>query len=182
MLKLITIASALVCLSLAGPAKADDISDAINDAQKAYKSGDLNSAKQALDLASQLIAQKNAEGLVKAFPKPLSGWTARDADTSTNAFAAMTGSHASRRYTKGNNDSVTINIAADGPILAQMITMLANPQMAGMMGKIIRIGDQRGIQERDGDITILVANRFIVKIEGSAKVEDLDSRTKRNAV
>lgn len=53
-----------------------------------------------------------------------------------------------------------------------MISVLANPQMAGMMGKIIRVGDQRAIQDRDGDITILVANRFIVKIEGSAKVDD----------
>lgn len=172
MSKRILFISTLVCLLPIGASLADDISDAINDAQKSYKIGDLKTTKQALDLASQLIAQKNAEGLIKAFPKPLSGWTSEEADTSANAFAAMTGSNATRRYSNKNDDEVTISIAADGPVLAQMVTMLANPQMAAMMGKIIRIGDQRGIQERDGDITILVANRFIIKIEGSAKTED----------
>lgn len=54
--------TAIVCLSLGGAAAADDIAEAIADAQKAYKSGDLAAAKQSLDLASPLIFQKNAEG------------------------------------------------------------------------------------------------------------------------
>ena len=41
---------------------ADDITDAIDQARKAYQGGDLAGAKQSLDLASQLIGQKNAEG------------------------------------------------------------------------------------------------------------------------
>ena len=159
-------------LSLTGPAFADDIFDAINDAQKAYKAGDLSSAKQALDLASQLISQKNAEGLIKAFPAPLKGWKSEDADTRTGSFTAFTGSNVAKSYTNTNDDNVTINISADGPVLTQMISVLANPQIAGMMGKIVRIGDQRAIQERNGDITMLVANRFVIKIDGSAKADD----------
>jgi hypothetical protein len=39
---------------------ADDILDVIDQARKAYQSGDMASAKQQLDTASQLIGQKNA--------------------------------------------------------------------------------------------------------------------------
>ena len=40
---------------LAGPAFADDITEAMDQARKSYQSGDLTGAKQSLDLASQLI-------------------------------------------------------------------------------------------------------------------------------
>ncbi len=56
---------------------ADDITDAIEQARKAYQGGDLAGAKQNLDLASQLIGQKNAEGFAALLPAPLSGWKAR---------------------------------------------------------------------------------------------------------
>lgn len=37
---------------VAHPARADDIADAIAEAQKAYAAGDLSGAKQSLDVAS----------------------------------------------------------------------------------------------------------------------------------
>ena len=58
--------SALLSVSAA---HADEISDAIAAAAKSYQSGELGTAKQSLDLASQLIAQKNAEALVAALPR-----------------------------------------------------------------------------------------------------------------
>src|SRR6266853_613782 len=75
---------ALLSASLVLPistALADDVGDAIAAAGSAYKSGDLSTAKQQLDLASQLIAQKTADVLVTALPKALAGWKAGDPDT-----------------------------------------------------------------------------------------------------
>jgi hypothetical protein len=48
-------------VGVVGAARADDISDAIDQARKFYQSGDLANAKQSLDFASQLIGQKNAQ-------------------------------------------------------------------------------------------------------------------------
>ena len=67
---------------LASPVFADDITEAMDQARKAYQSGDLTNAKQSLDLASQLIGQKNAEGFVALLPAPLSGWTGEKAEAS----------------------------------------------------------------------------------------------------
>ena len=60
---------------------ADDILDAIDQARKAYQDGDLANAKQSLDLASQLIGQKNAEAFAALLPEALPGWTAEKAET-----------------------------------------------------------------------------------------------------
>jgi hypothetical protein len=36
------------------------------------------------------------------------------------------------------------------------------------MGKLIKVGDQRAIQTREGDVHIVVANKFLVTVNGSA--------------
>src|SRR5690242_16164961 len=90
-----------LALALVMPAwAADDILDSIDTARKAYQAGDMGGAKQALDTASQLIAQKNAEGFVKLLPAPLAGWKADDAQTSAVGASILGGaSAASRTYT-----------------------------------------------------------------------------------
>jgi len=36
------------------------------------------------------------------------------------------------------------------------------------MGKLVRVGNQRAIQTNDGDVMMLVANKFLVHVQGSA--------------
>jgi hypothetical protein len=55
MLRILFGAALLAAVALPALA-ADDILDAIDQARKAYQSGDMANAKQSLDLASQLIA------------------------------------------------------------------------------------------------------------------------------
>src|SRR6476646_5225784 len=85
-------------LVAAGPGFADDITDAIEQARKAYQSGDYGTAKQSLDLASQLIGQKNAEGFAALLPAPLAGWKADEAQTTALGQVAFGASTASRNY------------------------------------------------------------------------------------
>ena len=151
---------------------ADEISDTISEAQKSYQSGDLVSTKQALDTASQLLSQKNAEGLTKALPKPLAGWTAEDADSSAIGIMALGGSMASRQYKKGETNDITVSISADNAMLTQQMTIFANPQMAGLMGKLIKINSEKGIQTKEGDITMVTANRFVITVNGNATADD----------
>lgn len=157
---------------LTGPLMADDISDAISEGQKAYQAGDLATAKQALDTASQLIAQKNAEGFAKALPKPLSGWVAEEAESTASGMAALGGSVASRRYKKGDEIDIEVSISGDNAILTQQIAIFSNAQMAGLMGKLVPINGQKAIQTKEGDITMMVANRFVINVNGSGSTED----------
>ena len=46
--------------------------------------------------------------------------------------------------------------------------MLDNPAIAGAMGKLVRVGNQRAIQDHDGDVKMVVANKFLVTVQGSA--------------
>ena len=58
----------IAALALAAPVAAtaaDDILDAIDQARKSYQDGNYTAAKQSLDLASQLVGQKNAEILCR---------------------------------------------------------------------------------------------------------------------
>lgn len=167
-----------VCVLLAGilssgmvtaPAYADDILDALEQGRKAYQAGDMTAAKQSIDLASQLIAQKNAEGYAALLPEPLSGWKADKAQTSAVGAAVFGGvSAATRTYTNAKGDTVEISISGDSALLMQFAPMLNNPAMAGALGKLIRVGSQRAVQNADGDVMMMVANKFLINVQGTA--------------
>lgn len=171
-LRVLVSAALIAC---AAPAFADDITDAIDQARKAYQSGDLASAKQSLDLASQLVGQKNAEGFATLLPAPLPGWKAEQAQTTSLGQVGFGASTASRSYNNDKGDNVEVTITGDSALIMQYATLLNNPGIAGAMGKIIRIGNMRAIQTREGDINAVVANKFLVTVTGSG---DPDSKMK----
>lgn len=162
------------CLAAAaGPAlAADEILDAIDEARKSYQAGDMANAKQQLDLASQLIGQKNAEGFAALLPEPLSGWTGDKPQTSAIGAVGFGASQASRTYTNAKGDHVEVQITGDSALIAQIATFLANPAIAGAMGKIGRVGNLRAIVSGEGDIHMVVANKFLVLVQGSAPAAD----------
>ncbi len=160
-------AALLLCLSVPVLA-ADDIVDAIDQARKAYQSGDLGTAKQSLDLASQLIGQKNAEGFVALLPNALPGWKADKAEATAIGAVAFGGASSARcGYTNDKGDTVEVQITGNSAMIVQFATLLNNPGIAGAMGKIVRVGNQRAIQTSEGDINMVVANKFLVNISGS---------------
>ena len=158
---------------MTGVARAgDEVLDALDQARNAYKSGDMSNAKQSLDFASQLIGQKNAEGFAALLPNPLPGWKA-DRAQSTAVGAVMFGaSVASRSYSNAQGDNVEVQITGDSAMVMQFATMLSNPQIAGAMGKLIRVGSQRAVQTADGDINMVIANKFLVTVQGSGSAGD----------
>ena len=153
-------------------AVADDVSDYINEALKYYKAGEYSDAVDSLNFAEQLIQQKKSSGLEAFLPEPLKGWNAEIA-TSQAANSAMLGGGitAERQYSKGNS-SVNIQIMADSPMLQGVLMMMSNPMFATSDGgKMERIGNQKAIvkfdpNSKEGEIRIVVANRFMVTIEG----------------
>jgi hypothetical protein len=165
------ITAIILCITAfaATPAQAaDEILDAMDQARKAYQSGDMANAKQSLDLASQLIGQKNAEAYSAALPAALAGWKAEKAQTTAVGSVGFGASQASRSYTNGKGQNVEIQITGDSAMVAQFAAMMANPQIAGAMGKLVRVGNQRGIQNPDGDVHMVVANKVMIVVSGSA--------------
>ena len=159
----------LVLLGLLSvPAVADDITEAMDQARKAYQSGDLTNAKKSLDLASQLIGQKNAESFAALLPNPLPGWKADKAQTTAVGAVAFGASVATRSYTNAKGDHVDVQITGDSAMVMQFASLLSNPQFAGAMGKLIRVGSQRAIQTPDGDVNMVIANKFLITVQGSA--------------
>jgi hypothetical protein len=169
----LAVASSLFALS-GGAALADEISDAMAKAQTAYTEGRLADAKRELDMASALIAQKNAERLKVLLPAAIDGWTAADGEAQAMGAAMMGGGiQVSRTYTKGDGTTVQISILTDSPMMAMVMGMFANPQMAIMSGmKLDKAGEQQLLIDQNGDVQAVVANRFFVTVNGSSTGED----------
>jgi hypothetical protein len=164
----LTLAAALLAAAVLPVRAADDILDAIDQGRKAYQAGDLGGAKQQLDLASQLIGQKNAETFATLLPAPLSGWQAEKAQAHALGASLLGASAASRNYTNAKGENVEVSITGDSAMIMQFAPMMANPAMAAAMGKLIRVGKERAIQNQDGDVILLVNNKFLINVTGSA--------------
>ncbi|WP_027590060.1 hypothetical protein [Pseudomonas sp. RL] len=159
-------------LACAGTAQADDIKEALEEALKAYNQGDMSGTKENLGYATQLLNEKSADALTKALPAPLPGWEADEAQSSSAGAALFGGGlQASRTYNKDDH-YIEVEIVGDSPMLSQMMVVMTNPVLAGSMGKSVKIGKQRGIQDENGKIMLIINNRFMVSVEGDAEQAD----------
>ncbi|MDD2867043.1 hypothetical protein [Neomegalonema sp.] len=155
---------------------ADDVKDAIQAALEAYEAGDLAETKFSLDTASQLISEQRAATLSEVLPAAFEGWTAEDGDSAGMGMAAAMfggGTTISRSYVKtATSDSVGVTIILDSPMVMQFAAIVGNPQMTASMGKSARFGRHRGVETSEGEFQIVVANRALVTIDGSASAEE----------
>lgn len=172
-------------LTSAASLRADDVTDSIDEAIKAYKAKDFAAAAQSLDAAAQLVRQKRGELFKGLLPDAPSGWKAEDA-SSQSAGAAMFGGGvtAERRYTKGDL-SMTVKIITDSPMMQAVIMMMGNPMFANADGgKLERIKGQKAIlknKDGNGSVNVVVNGTLLVQIEGS-QVTDADLRAFASAV
>ncbi len=172
-MKMVTVAmAALVVVVSFGHASADEIVRSIEDALRQYKSGEYSAAVGSLDYAAQLIRQKKGGKLQSLLPKALPGWRVSDSNAQAVGAAMFGGGvSAERQYQKGSS-IVTVTIVTDSPMLQSMMMMFSNPMFATSDGgRLETIGGQRAIvkygsSDREGEITIVVANRFLVTVSG----------------
>jgi hypothetical protein len=164
------IAAVLLAATVMPAFAADEIVEAIDAARKSYQAGDLSKTKRSLDLASQLVGQKNAERFVALLPEPLPGWTAEKPETAAVGVAIFGATTASRRYTDAKGGNVEVRITGDSALVMQFAQLLINPAIAGVMGKLIKVGSERAMQTTEGSINMVIGNKFLVTIEGSADV------------
>jgi hypothetical protein len=165
-----------LCCALIGPAaaQADEVTDQIHEALGAYDKKDLTTAVAALDAAAGLIRQKKTEIWKAALPGPLPGWSADDAEDTAFAPALLGGgTTVSRRYHK-DGDIVTVSLIADSPVVQGIAAFLASDvgQLVGDSRVVVLDGRRLLYSKGDNAYRTMVANRVLVKVEGTSGVGD----------
>jgi hypothetical protein len=160
-------------LGMSPAARADDVTDQLNEALKAYQKKDLATASAALDVAQTLIRQMSADVWKTVLPEPLSGWTADDAE-STSVGAAMLGggTSVSRSYRK-DGETVEITLVTDSPLLQGMGALVSSGMVTGSDMKLLVIdGRKATFTKSENSYQTLVSNKALVKVTGSKGVDD----------
>jgi len=172
----IFLAPMVLAVSLAAtPAGADEVEEALELALEAYRAGDLTMAKEEIDFAAQLIAQKKAATLGEYLPEPLPGWVRHDDDGGHAGFGGMNASATYLTEGEGDRKRVDVQIMANNQMISAMAAMFANPAMLGGQGEMKRINRQKVIVTQQSELQALVDNRIMVTISGNAPVEDKEA-------
>ena len=166
----------LAILIVAAPslhARADDVTNQINEALAAYGRKDLPTAIAGLEAALNLMRQSRADSYGALLPAAPAGWTADGVETVSVGIAmAGGGVGASRKYHRGD-DTVMVSILADSPLL-QAMSALASSGIAAIGGiKTQIVNGRRTIYIKDdGAFTTIVGDRILVRVEGRGQPED----------
>jgi hypothetical protein len=165
--------AAALLLTATAPAIADAISDNIAAAMRAYQAGDLRTAKQRLDMASQQIAQRNAQLLGTVLPRPYANWTA-DKPEIVGVGNLMGGVITAKRVYRGPaGQRVVLQIVGDSPMLSAFMALISNPQIVMMSGnRIETIAGQQAMIAKSGEIQMAHGNRWFITVEGNAPVNE----------
>ena len=169
-------AAAMVMAGLISvPAFADEVEDALKMALEAYQAGDIATAKEEIDFATQLITQMKADGLSGFLPDALEGWEREDDEDAGSAMTGFGGGMmAGARYTR-DGDDVNIEMMAENQMVTAMATMFSNPALMGSIGRVKRIGRQKVVVNNEGEIQALIDGRIFVQVTGSAPIEDKEA-------
>ncbi len=169
------LAAALTLTLLASSVRSDEVTDQLDAARKAYDTGELRGAIQALNFAAARIQEKVNDQLLKLLPEPLPGWEAEAAQSETGGIAAMVaGTIISRTYRRDDGAEVELRLMADSPMMAMMAIMMQTPilmQASNEMRVYTHRGSQGMIQHVDGsdvwEISLMVGNRIVIQAKGS---------------
>jgi hypothetical protein len=182
MRQLVAAAAVAVSVLSAPTARADDVKDQINEALSAYDRKDLATATAALEAALGLLRQARAEVWKTVLPEAPQGWTAGEVELASMGVAMMGGGTTAKRdYTKGE-ETVEISLLSDSPMI-QGMAMMFSGAMAGPDNKLVVIDGRRIMYSKsDNAYQTIVANKVLVKIEGSQGVDDQTLRSFLKAV
>ncbi|MDO9525853.1 MAG: hypothetical protein Q7J57_10025 [Gemmobacter sp.] len=166
-LALAAFSAAMILPGLSAVARADQVSDAIASALEAYNAGDVQFAMDELTMAQQLLQAQKAERLTGFLPEAPDGWT-RTMNTDMNTGLGMMGAGTGAEATyEGPEASFRITLMADNPMVASMGALLGNSALMATMGKVVRVGQVRVLQQ-ENSLQTLVGNRVMVQAQDAA--------------
>jgi hypothetical protein len=152
-------------------AHADEFTDVVDSALKAYAEGDITVAMEELDYATKLLGDMKSASLGRYLPEALPGWTRAEASAEGTGMAmAMFGGGTSAAATYSNQDGdLTITLVANSPMVNTVGGMLTGmASLAG--GKPIRVQRVQFI-DNEGELQGVIDNRVLVSVSGAASLE-----------
>lgn len=167
-------ALALPMALLSTAPRADEVTDQLDTARKAYESGELRSAVQALNFAAARVQERINDQILKLLPEPMVGWEAEPAKSQSGGIAAMVaGTMMSRTYRRPDGAEVELNLIADSPMMAMMTMMMQTPMLmqASQDTRVYTNRGHQGMLQHEGgsnewEISLMVGNRILVQSKG----------------
>jgi hypothetical protein len=168
-------AAFVLVLTCAATVVADEVTDQMDAARKAYDAGDLRTAVESLNFAVASIKEQESARLLKLLPEPLAGWQADPASSENAGIASMiAGINLKRRYFRPDGAEVTLSVMGDSPLLPMLTMLLSSPFMmqADPGTKPYTLKGQRGITKHDPksdeyETSLIIGNRLLIQGKGS---------------
>ncbi|WP_231388508.1 hypothetical protein [Pseudooceanicola algae] len=161
------------------PAQADEITDTLESAREAYEQGDLSYALDELDFARQKMLAMRTDVLLDLLPPAPDGWERQVNDEMGAGMAMMGGGLGAEADYIGPEESVTVTIMAQNPLIASISAMVSNAAAFG--ARIERVGREKFMLQ-DDVLQGMVGGNVLVKAEGGtpgqmiALLESMDFR------
>lgn len=184
----------LAVVLAAGAVRADDVTEAIGQANQAYARGNLKETSTQLQAALVGVNQLLIEKLVQRLPDPPAGWQAEDAE-GTDATAMGMSMFASlvvtRDYTAPNGSAIELVVAANSPMLATLRMFVSNPMLASMAGqsgmKKVSVCGYDAVQNFDDEsenyeLNIIAGSGTLIGLSGEKKADTDHIMTLANAI
>jgi len=167
--------TAIVFSAGASTASADEVEEALQFALEAYQAGDIKTAREEVDFASQLLQQMKTAELADFLPDPMDGWNQQVSNDQSAAALGASAAQATYLMDTDQSHQVTVQIMAGGQLVTSMAAMFGNTAVLSTMGTVKRIARQKAVVTSDGDVQALIDNRIMVQIGGTAPVEDKEA-------
>lgn len=175
----LVLALALVAgLVLSPAARADEITDQIDQAKRYYEEGDAVGAIAELEFALQALRGRIGQELLATFPEPPAGWTVSAAGDQQPGSIPMLGSGTmlSRTYrADGGEASIEAQLMSGGGFLQGIAGMFLNPQMMAAQpnAKRVRIGRENAVatydaSDRSGQLVLDLGGKATIMLQGHA--------------
>jgi hypothetical protein len=77
-----------------------------------------------------------------------------------------------RTYTNDNGEEIVVQVTDDPNGVAHLARAFAHPESFPVIAKVIRVGQERAFQSRNGDINnLVIANKFAIAVTGSGPAD-----------
>lgn len=153
---------------------AEDPLPLIQEADAAWKAGEIGRARRALEQATRSVAAKHAAALSGFLPAAFDGWTASDGEVANASMLVLGGGISlDRTYSDATGNDVRVEILADSDLVEQMSQMYADlPSLTAMGMTTETIGGETAIIEPGGEkYLFLIDKRTMVTVSGSAPAD-----------
>ena len=160
-----------------GVARAEDLDvpALFGSAKASFEAKKYGKSMSDIALIAGEVSRLRVETLTKVVPAAPAGWTADEPEGNAGlaVFAIGGFSQVSRRYAKGDDVNVRVELFADAPMMAsQMQTLLASAGMMGGAIKVVTIKGRKAILQMNGDksgsLTVVLGSaNSLLKFDGN---------------